>query len=375
MNITVEILRRTEGRRGPQNDGTTGGVVSANALGMLPTRNFQTTHFEHAENYDPSALRRYRFRDLSCFLCPKACVKYHRLPSGELTVVQYEGMAMLGTNLGLERVEDMIRLYERCNRLGMDVISAGSVMAMAAECAERGLLRDEKFEDLRFGNAGAFLRLVEAIAYRRGLGDLLAEGTARAAEELGAPELAVHVKRLEMAAWDPRGRLGLGLSYATADVGASHLRGWPDSQEKPSVSALGTVESLIRRRDEKALADSLIMCVFLDTRVEDYPRILRAATGEEYSVEDLLKVGWRIETLIRMFNLREGLNPEEEDVLPPRMWEPVPDGPSRGMRAFVSEEDFRACLKKFYAMRGWNESGKPSREIISKLGLSDLLSM
>ena len=373
MEITMDIWRRTEGRRGPQNDGTTGGVVSANTLGMLPTRNFQTTHFEHAENYDPSALRKYRFRDLSCFLCPKACVKYHRLPSGEITVVQYEGMAMLGTNLGLERAEDMIRLYEKCNRLGMDVISAGSVMALAAECAEKGLLRDEEFKDLRFGDAEAFLRLAEAIAHRRGIGDLLAEGAARAAERLGAPELAVHVKGLEMAAWDPRGRLGLGLSYATADVGASHLRGWPDSREKPDMSALGTVESMIRSRDEKAVADSLVICVFIDVKLEDYSRMLKASTGEEYGVSDLLRVGWRIETLIRLFNLREGLDPQREDILPPRMWEPVPSGPSKGRRAFVSEEDFRRCLLKFYEYRGWDEEGRPREDTVKTLGLDRLL--
>ncbi len=372
LEIYREVWRRTEGRRGAQNDGTTGAMVAADELGMLPTRNFQTTSFEHADRYDPSELRRYRVRDLACFACPRACVKYHRV--GDVrSVIQYEGMAMLGSNLGLERSEDMMRLYERCNRLGLDVISAGSAMALAAECAERGLLRDEEFGDLRFGDAEGFLRLADAIAHRRGLGDLLAEGAARAAGELGAPELAVHVKGLDVPAWDPRGRLGLGLSYATADVGASHLRGWPDTREKPDRSAVDVVESMVRNRDRKAAADSLIVCSFLDLDERDYARMLRAATGVDFTPEEVLRVGWRIETLARLFNLREGLSPLEEDVLPPRLWEPVPRGPSRGMRAFVSEEDFLASRRLFYRLRGWDEEGRPTDEVLEALGLRELL--
>ncbi len=372
LEIYREIWRRTEGRRGPQNDGTTSALVAANELGMLPTRNFQTTSFEHAENYDPTALRRYRVRDLACFACPRACVKYHRV-DGSYSVIQYEGMAMLGSNLGLERPEDMMRLYERCNRLGLDVISAGSAMAFAAECAERGLLRDEEFGDLRFGDVEGFLRLADAIAHRRGIGDLLAEGAARAARELGVPELAVHVKGLDMPAWDPRGRIGLGLSYATADVGASHLRGWPDAREKPDRSALDTVESMVRNRDRKAAADSLVICSFLDLNERDYAEMLEAATGQKYTPEEVLRVGWRIETLVRLYNLREGLKPETEDVLPPRMWEPVPSGPSRGRRAFLSEDDFRAALQKFYSIRGWDRSGRPTEGILRDLGLLRVL--
>ncbi len=372
LEIYREIWRRTEGRRGPQNDGTTSALVAANELGMLPTRNFQTTSFEHAENYDPAALRRYRVRDLACFACPRACVKYHRV-DGSYSVIQYEGMAMLGSNLGLERPEDMMRLYERCNRLGLDVISAGSAMALAAECAERGVLRDEEFRDLRFGDVEGFLRLADAIAHRRGVGDLLAEGAARAARKLGVPELAVHVKGLDMPAWDPRGRIGLGLSYATADVGASHLRGWPDAREKPDRSALDTVGSMIRNRDRKAAADSLVICSFLDLDERDYAKMLAAATGIGYTPEEVLKVGWRIETLARLYNLREGLDPGTEDVLPPRMWEPVPSGPSRGRRAFISEDDFRASLLRFYRLRGWDPSGRPTARVLRDLGLLEIL--
>ncbi len=372
LSLWSAVESRYSGRWGPANDGTTGAVEDAQELGMLPTRNFSTTSFEFADRYSADEVRRYRAADLSCFACPRACVKLHRLPDGTVTAVRYEGMAMLGSNLGLEDPRDMIRLYERCNRLGMDVISAGSAMALAAEAAEMGLIEGE-FSDLRFGDAEGFLRLADAIARREGIGDLLAEGAARAAARLGVPELAVHVKGLDVPAWDPRGRLGLGLSYATADVGASHLRGWPSSPEKPDRSALDVVESMVRSRDQKAVADSLVICSFLDVGLGEYAEALEAAAGERYSEEDLLRVGWRVETLTRLFNLREGLDPGSEDVLPPKLWKPVPDGPSKGRRAFVSEEDFRACLRKFYLIRGWDERGRPTGETVRSLGIDRLL--
>ena len=113
--------------------------------------------------------------------------------------------------------------------------------------------------------------------------------------------------------------------------------------------------------------------MFIDVKLEDYTRMLKSSTGEEYGVSDLLRVGWRIETLIRLFNLREGLDPQREDVLPPRIWEPVPSGPSKGRRAFVSEEDFRRCLLKFYEYRGWDEEGRPREDTVKTLGLDRLL--
>jgi aldehyde:ferredoxin oxidoreductase len=132
---------------------------------------------------------------------------------------------MLGGNVGLSDLETIIHANHLCNQLGLDTISTGSAIAMTMEAVEKGILKGPEFEGVRFGNKQKILEIIEMIAYRKGFGDILAEGVAQAAEKWGIEKLAIHVKGLPFAAWDPRGLRGLGLSYATAAVGASHLRG------------------------------------------------------------------------------------------------------------------------------------------------------
>ncbi|RLG42214.1 MAG: hypothetical protein DRO05_01865 [Thermoproteota archaeon] len=368
LRITGSLIERASFSE----NGTTGGVISANSRGMLPTRNFQETSFEHADNYSPEALRRYRIRDATCLNCPRACVKIHRIPGvKDISVIQYEGMAMLGPNLGLENVEDMMRAYLECNLLGLDVISAGSVLAFAAECVQRGIIPKEELMGFTFGKGEFVCDILHTIAERKGIGDILAQGVKRASEKLNVPELAVHVKGLEMAAWDPRGLLGLGASYATADVGASHLRGWPSTREKPLRSALDVMESLLENRDLKILMDSLIICAFFSVGYQEISELLSSATGHNFDIGTLKQAALRIDTLIRQYNIEEGLVPERDDTLPRRMMQEVKRGPSEGCKAFINERDMRLCIKKIYALRGWDESGRPIKENMIKLGISE----
>ncbi|NWF95746.1 MAG: hypothetical protein HXY34_06355 [Candidatus Thorarchaeota archaeon] len=199
-----------------------------------------------------------------------------------------------------------------------------------------------------------------------------------AASVLGpeSQQFAVHVKGLEVPAWDPRGRRCMGLSYATADVGASHLRGWPGTAAPPDETAVPLVQSLIRSRDEKTLKDSLIVCHFtyrLPLTLSQMVRLLNAATGKSYTDESVLTVGRRIDTLIRMFNLREGIS-RTDDSLPPRLWEPQVNGPRAGMSSFVDRADFEASLDRYYELRGWDSDGRPTQQTLEELGLDSLCS-
>jgi aldehyde:ferredoxin oxidoreductase len=358
--------------------GTTTAVTFSNEIGMLPTRNFQTTSFEGADNLSGEKMKKYRIKDGTCFGCPIRCIKINRVPSSkneeESTSIQYEGMAMLGPNCGIADLKAMMRAYLLANKLGLDVISGGDTVAFAMECFERGII-DEKNVGyaLRFGDGEAQRRLLEDIAYRRGIGDLLAQGVKHVSEKLGAQDFAVHVKGMDLPAWEPRGRLGLGVSYATAEIGASHLRGWPATREMPVREALDTVKSMIKSRDKKIIEDSSVVCTFFPFSLRSLAQLITLATGKKMTASKLKKAAWRIDTTTRMFNLREGAT-KRDDILPPRlMKEPVPSGPAKGHKAFTSKRDFKQCLDRYYELRGWNREGEPTLQTIERLGIERLL--
>ena len=360
--------------------GTTTSITFSSEIGMLPTRNFQTTSFEGADDLSGEKMKKYREKDEACFGCPIRCIKINRVTSNknqeELTSIQYEGMAMLGANCGIADLKAMMKAYLLANKLGLDVISAGDTVAFAMECFDRKIINKEDMGyNLRFGDAEAQRRLLEDIAYRRGLGNVLAQGVKHASEKLGAQELAVHVKGMDPPAWEPRGRLGLGLSYATADIGASHLRGWPNTREMPVRSALDTVESIIKSRDKKIIEDSAVVCTFFPFPLKSLSQLITLATGKKITVHKLKKAAWRMETTTRMFNLRKGAT-RKDDVLPPRLMnESVPSGPAKGHKAFISKRDFEQCLDRYYELRGWNRNGEPTPETVKRLGLKALMNL
>ena len=350
--------------------GTTWAVVGANDMGMLPVHNFQTTYHELAENLSGQELKKYRIREETCFYCPLRCIKVNEI-AGEETCLQYEGMAMLGSNVGIWDMEELGKSYLLCDKLGLDVISAGSVLGFASEALEKGqITKEEMGAPLGFGDGESQREMLRRIAVRDGIGDVLGDGIDVAATRFDAQKLAIHVKGLEMAAWDPRGLLGFGLSYATAEVGASHMRGWPDTESKPDKSALDVIESMVENRDKKIIQDSLVLCSNMLLDWEDLSGMLTLATGVPYKPEDLKKIAWRIDTLTRMINTREGMT-RADDALPYRlMHESVPTGPSKGYKAFISQEDFENSLDRYYELRGWTREGTPTKETIQKLGLN-----
>ncbi len=222
-----------------------------------------------------------------------------------------------------------------------------------------------------FGDYEAEEMLLKKIANRNGIGAILAEGVKRASEILNrGKEYAVHVKGMESPAWDPRGRRTYALSYATADVGASHLRGWPHPHSIPMDGpAKDLVPSLIESRDKDALFDSLGVCKFLPYEIDELREFYHTVTGEYVDLENL---GWRIESIARIYNVLGPLHPRDDDTIPPRWWEPEKDGPAKGNAAFIDYQDFLEARREFYRLRGWHEEyGVPLTDTLDSLGLRE----
>ncbi|TET08770.1 MAG: aldehyde:ferredoxin oxidoreductase [Candidatus Thorarchaeota archaeon] len=381
VNRTVTKIWNEKTGYGFKEYGTPFLVEISNERGQFPTRNFRNGYFDEYESLTPEKMREwYIGAHLSCPHCIMRCTHAYRTedprcPGTEVeSTVEYETLGLLGGTLGINNAQCVFQLNHLCDDLGLDTIGAGSAIGFAMEAYERGLLSEDEIGfPLPFGDCEGAKKLVEMIAAREGIGAVLAKGTRLAAKEIGkgSETFAVHVKGLEVPAWDPRGKRGMGLSYATGDVGASHLRGWPQTLDNPDTSALDVVESMVEQRYIKILRDSLIVChlsYHLPLSHDQNISLLNGATGLNYDVESISIFGQRIETLTRLFNNREGVS-RKDDVLPPRLWESETHGPAKGMKSFIDQDDFERSLDKYYELLGWGMDGIPTRKTIEKLGL------
>lgn len=361
-------------------------VELANTFGQFPTYNYKSGYFEEYEKIGHERLEQeYKSsNDYSCPHCIMRCTHAFttqdpRNPSTEVdSTIEYETLGLLGGNLGISNPNEVLMLNYLCDDLGLDTISTGGVIGFAIEALERGLLSEDRVGfKVTFGDFEHICKLVQMIASRDGIGDLLAEGVRHVSGDIGkeSEEFAVHVKGLEIPAWDPRGRLGQGLLYATGDIGGSHLRGWPPTTDPPDSSVVPFVEALLPARIEKTVKDSLIICHFTNRvpiTLEQMTRMLVGASGVDYSLDDMKDFAFRVESLIRLFNIREGIT-RKDDTLPPRFMEAEPDGPRKGMRAFVDESDLDKGLDRYYELLGWDKDGVPTGTTLRKLGLANLL--
>lgn len=345
-----------------------------NNIGALPTRNHQQTQFEGAEDISGEALtEKYLVKNASCWACPIGCTRISKTDNVEGEGPEFETTWAFGAQCGIDDLPAIIEVNALCNDLGLDTISAGSTIACAMELSERGLLDS----DLRFGRADQLAPAIEALAYRHGLGDDLAEGSLRLATKYGAPELSMSVKGLEMPAYDPRGMQGQGLLYATSNRGACHMRGNMLGLEVLGLPKLidrfqvqGKSSYVILHQNSSAAIDSLVICKFVNMGVADeyFARTLSAVTGVHYATGDLIRVGERIWNLERLYNLREGFL-RAADNLPPRMLnEAVTEGPSKG---WVSK--LEPMLQEYYRARGWDEQGVPRPAKLAELDLTALM--
>jgi aldehyde:ferredoxin oxidoreductase len=381
--------------------GTGVSVIPYNAEGALPVHNFRDGHLDGAEAIGREGMAEHVVvRMESCYACAVGCKKVVDLDEPYRVDPayggpEYETAAAIGSNCGIADVYAVSKASERCNALGLDTISTGGTIAFAMECFENGLLTREDTGglELRFGNAEAMLHMIEQIAARQGLGDLLAEGTRRAAARIGqgAERLAVEVKGQELPYHDPRIQHGLGLGYAVSYTGADHCHSAFDRsyEQEPGLGGvrnLGVLETMpatwlgpekvraILYGGLRAHLDNCLgLCNFLPYSNEQVVEAVRAVTGWDTNAWELWKVAERLLTLARAFNVRQGFTPAD-DRLPPRMAEPLgADGPG----APIDPAAIEAALPLYYEMMGWDPgTGVPRRAKLYELDIgwvADLL--
>jgi aldehyde:ferredoxin oxidoreductase len=367
-------------------------VLPLNAQGGLPTRNFQRGDFEGAADIDGTKLGQTLLVGThSCYGCPLGC-KRNVAAEKPYTIdpayggPEYETIGALGSCCGVADLAAVCKGNELCAAYGLDTISTGVAVAFAMECYEEGLLDREATGglDLHFGNGAAMVEMIERIARREGLGELLGEGVARAAEKIGgrARELAMHVKGQEIPMHEPRLKHGLGLGYEVSPTGADHCHNIHDTLYTKSVRGLmplGILEPLpaddlgpakvrlfFYKVNWQHFLDSAVMCLFVSWSLPQMVEMVRAVTGWNTSLWELEKAGERVAVLGRLFNLRRGLG-AETDRLPRRFFEPFQGGPLAGVA--VKEETLAQARQLYYAMAGWDGNGVPTRAKLSELDL------
>ncbi|OEF96106.1 aldehyde ferredoxin oxidoreductase family protein [Desulfuribacillus alkaliarsenatis] len=340
-----------------------------NESGSLPTKNFQEAYFDEADQTSGEELaEKYLERKDPCFRCPIACGRYCRVDDQEGGGPEYETVWAYGANCGVSDLKAVIKANKMCNEMGLDTISAGATIAAAMELYQRGAIKADEVDgpELAWGSTEAIIEWTKKMGLGEGLGTKLAMGSAKMCEEYGYPELSMTVKKQELPAYDPRGIQGIGLNYATSNRGGCHVRGYLVSPE-----ILGIPEKLDRNsiegkaewakvfQDLTAVVDSMGLCLFTSFALtaQDYVDLHNAATGKDFTVEDILACGDRAWNVERLFNLQEGYT-AKDDVLPKRlMKEEIPSGPSQGSISRLEE-----MLPLYYKARGWDDDGVPTDE-------------
>ena len=371
--------------------GTTRSVLYSSDQDLFPTRNFNEATFEEAENLSAEVFeKRFWVKHRACYGCPVNCGKLGVVRGGIYagTVVEgaeYETATLLGADCGISNHEAVAYANMLCDKLGLDTISTGNVIAFAMECYEKGILTQKETDGLQlnFGNEQALTRVIKKIATREGVGNLLADGVRQLSERLGEKtrDFAMHVKGLELPGWGIRAAPGMGLAYATADRGGCHMRAWTISHEVSGTAPDGSpidrysiekrAEIVKAQQDYYAACDCLIACQFVKDAVgkERYVQVLNAATGMKMTVDEFVKVGERIWNLVRMFNIREDFS-RKDDTLPKRiLTEPLPSGIAKGQR--LTQAKLNQMLDDYYKLRGWDiQTGAPSKEKLRELELN-----
>ncbi|MCG2784109.1 MAG: aldehyde ferredoxin oxidoreductase family protein [Anaerolineae bacterium] len=357
-----------------------------NALGILPTRNFQNSVFEGVDKIDGVALKNsYLISHKPCYRCPISCGRLTEVPDGKYKGKgegpEYETISSLGTACGISDLAGLLKANYACNELGMDTISAGLTIAAAMEMYEKGIITDEQTgQPLRFGDADAVIAMVYKMAHREGFGDILADGSFRLAERYDHPEMSVTARKQEFPGYDPRGSQGMGLLYATSNKGASHMEGDVAYEEvfgtpvkADPLSTDGKAELVARFQDAFALIDSGGLCVFFAIRYaftkemmvwpDRLSQLLNLTTGANYTPDEALQAAERVYTLERLFLLAAGSGPEQDTISPRMLNEPLTEGPGKGRVV-----DLDKMLPEYYEVRSWPK-GIPSPEKLAALGL------
>ena len=367
-----------------------------NEAGAMPTRNHRQVQFEAAHDISAEAMATPRKSDgkknlltnQACFGCTIACGRISKIDENHFTVknkpeywkasggLEYEAAWALGSNTGVNDLDALTYVNFVCNEQGMDPISFGATVSAAMELYELGLLTKEQAGgiDLKFGSAEALVKCVELTGKAEGFGKELGLGSLRLCTKYGRPDLSMSVKGQDFPAYDSRGIQGMGLTYATSNRGACHLRSYTVSSEilgipeKTDPLTTDGKPALVKAfQDATAAVDSSGLCVFTTfawTLNDIAPQVDAACEGS-WTPEYMMEVGERIWNMERIFNNKAGFT-AKDDNLPPRLLnEPAQTGPAKGL-----VNGLKKMLPEYYALRGWSADGQPTEETLARLGLA-----
>jgi aldehyde:ferredoxin oxidoreductase len=380
--------------------GTAEIVIPQNKDGGLVTRNWESGYFETAEALDGTTMSKTILKDRdTCYACTVRCKRVVEVTNGHHPVKalyggpEYETLSTFGSYCGIDNLEAVAYANQLCNMYGMDTISCGATIAWAMDCFERGILTSAETGgiDLRFGNTEAMLQITEMIARREGFGDILAEGSSRAAEQIGkgAEDLVVAVKKQELPAHMPQVKRSLALIYAVNPFGADHQssehdpswQDYPDRMDQiglpgpqePRLLNKEKVRFALRTQHLYSCLDSLNVCQFVfgpSFQLYDSQQLVeavKAITGWDVNLDELLLLGERRVNLMRAFNAREGIG-READVLPNKLYQPLINGPTDGLS--IDLDDINQSIDWYYFMAGWDPTtGIPTREKLEQINL------
>jgi aldehyde:ferredoxin oxidoreductase len=387
--------------------GTAGIVLTTNGRNILPTRNFQRGRFDGALKISGEWMHDHELKGVksSCIHCPVTCGRDVEVEGkGRVKGPEYETLALLGSNLEISEIKKVQEWNYLADDYGMDTISLGSVLGFAMELSERGML-DAK---IAFGDPGGVSELIGDIAHRRGLGKDLAEGVKRMSENFGGHDFAMHVKGLELSAYDPRGSYAQGVEYATTNRGGDHTQGASMYMESTGPLTINPhslklkTELPVMQQNLMCTINSMVLCMFttygmvpkqvhgmspssyahklasmalensgpalrliVKKRPKGKPMMwfekwLTYITGQTFSTGHIQEIGARIFNLERMYNLREGIT-GKDDTLPPRiLYEST-------FKHLDSGHPLDKLLPRYYELRGWDPDGVPLRETLEEL--------
>ena len=388
----MNIIRNNNGFENHKEWGTTSTQDITNSIGIYPVRNFRYGQQTNYAEITGAEYRKLRTGDMGCYSCPARCGKVHTVTSGIYTGAhsegpEYESIWAFTGPIESNSIEASIAADQLCDDLGLDTISTGSCIGFAYELYEKGLLTkaDTDGLELTYGSHEPMVALIKKIGLREGIGDLLAEGSMRAAASIGkgAEAYAIHVKGLELPAYEPRGAKSQGYNYVTASIGASHCYGYAAQDIFGAIEPRPTdrfseenADVVIFNQDSTAWKETGIMCAFSGGwgwAPDLFGKLLVAARGIDKFADNeyLMQVGERMVNLERAFNVREGFN-RLQDTLPQRMLtEPLHTREAPGEGQMVSHQD--EFLDKYYALRGWSKEGIPTAGKLNELGLDFVL--
>jgi aldehyde:ferredoxin oxidoreductase len=389
-----EIRQRMAANKHPLSNFGTGGPDMAfhEASGNLPVRNFQAGVFPDVVKIHGGVIKdNFRIGMDGCFACPIRCKKVVKVDEPfkvepEYGGPEYETLAAFGSDCGINDLKSILKANERCNAYSLDTISTGSTIAFAIECFEKGLLtlKDTDGLELTWGNAGALLKAIDLIAARKGFGNFLAEGTARMAREIGhgSIDFAIQVKGVETPMHEPRIKANMAYGFLFAPEGADHCGaatdgalstekgvgiyhtlGWHAAFTPNEISARKVGFYKIDACNYIAI-DSMVMCMFVPYGPEGFVELLKAVTGWDTGIGEWIRIGERILTTMRLFNMREGLS-SADDVLPKRFFGPKADGAVSKLQLDPVKIDM--VRKYYYTLMGWDVNGVPLPEKIEEL--------